>query len=169
VATIFRDVYPSAARGMKQCRDAGEEPDVTGLPYWPELKHHRNVSIQTAYRQAAKDTDGRPPIVVSRDNRGPVLVTCGIDTFLRLCEADKALRGASGVVASAELDAADKRLREATAGLEPVDDDFCQAGSGSPAYLASVIDRLNTDDSNEDTIRLRELIAGQMLKTGTGE
>lgn len=97
VAAMLRDVYPDAERGLSQSRGGDECSDVENTPWHVETKHHRNVSIQAAYRQAVKDTDGRPPIVISRDNRGPVLVTLGIDTFLRLCEADKALRGASSL------------------------------------------------------------------------
>jgi len=83
VAHRMAEVWPDAKRGF-QFRGGDEAPDVTGTPYHIEAKHRRNVSIQAAMQQAIADTNGQPPVVISRDNHGEDLVTMRLDDWLTL-------------------------------------------------------------------------------------
>lgn len=78
IAVTLRTIWKGAKRGIGQARAAGECPDVEGTPYWIEAKHRKRVSIGKAYAQALKDSDGRAPLVITRENRGPILVTMGL-------------------------------------------------------------------------------------------
>jgi hypothetical protein len=83
VAHRLAEVWPDAKRGY-QFRGGDEQPDVTGTPYHIEAKHRQRVFIQRAMQQAVADSDGRPPVVVSRDNHGGDLVTMRLDDWLAL-------------------------------------------------------------------------------------
>ena len=84
VAGLLRSIYPQARRGIGQARSAGEVADVELTPWWVECKHHKRVSVMAAWRQAAAATDGRPVLIVHRQNRGPVLVTLELSNFMHL-------------------------------------------------------------------------------------
>jgi hypothetical protein len=84
VAVALRPVFAGAHRGIGQTRSAGEVPDVDKTPYWIECKHRRVVNIRAAMRQAREETDGRPPVVVSRVNAEPMMVTMLFDDWLAL-------------------------------------------------------------------------------------
>lgn len=86
VAIVMRSIWPGAKRGIGQARAGGEVPDVDGTPYWVEAKHRKRVSIRKAWDQATEATDGRPVLLVTREDRRPTLVTMGIDEFVRLQE-----------------------------------------------------------------------------------
>lgn len=74
IASALRHIWTEAKRGLTQSRGA-EQPDVEGTPYWIECKHGKRPNIYAAMEQALRDTDGRPPLVVSRKNYSDVLVT----------------------------------------------------------------------------------------------
>lgn len=91
LANLLKPVWPEAKRGIGQARSGGEVADVEGTPYWVEAKRHKKCSIKAAWRQAVEATDGRPPLVITKDDRGPILVTLeragelitmGLDDFL---------------------------------------------------------------------------------------
>lgn len=88
VAIVMRGLYPSARRGIGQARSGGEVPDVDGTPWWVEAKHRRRVSVMAAWRQATDARDERPALVVTREDRGPTLVTMAIEDFVRLVGGD---------------------------------------------------------------------------------
>lgn len=120
-AEFCRQVWPNARRGLGQARNAGEVCDVEESPYWIETKKHKRVSIQAAIEQAVKATDGRPVVVMSKDDRGRDLVTMLADDWIELARDSHDLRSVCVTAAhAAELDAADKALREAAERLEPV-------------------------------------------------
>jgi len=81
-AAELRRVWPEAKRGLGQARDASEVPDVEGTPFWPECKRGKRVNIRAAIAQAleASKADGRPVLVVSREDGREALAT------LRLCD-----------------------------------------------------------------------------------
>lgn len=55
VANKLKEIWPTAQRGLTQSRGA-IQPDVTGTPYWVEVKIGKNPpKPQVAYEQAKKD------------------------------------------------------------------------------------------------------------------
>jgi hypothetical protein len=86
VANILKVLFPKAKRGLSQTRVGNEVSDVEGTPYWVECKRHKKCNIQEAFTQAETDRDDRNPVVISKDDHGPILVTMSIDTFLILSQ-----------------------------------------------------------------------------------
>ncbi len=83
-AISFREMWPEARRGL-QYQDGAECPDVVGTPYWVECKTGKRTNIKAAVRQATEASKGSKPIlVVSKDDRQPILVTMLWDTFYDL-------------------------------------------------------------------------------------
>jgi len=86
VANLLRPLFPSSRRGIGQARSAGEVADVEGTPFWIECKRHKRCRIPAAMRQAQEATDGRPCLVVAKDDYGPIRVTLeelGMEEFLK--------------------------------------------------------------------------------------
>ena len=83
-ATELRRVWPEAKRGLGQSRAASEVPDVEGTPFWPECKRGKRVNIRAAIAQAleASKADGRPVLVVSREDGREALATLRLSDFL---------------------------------------------------------------------------------------
>ena len=82
VANEVKKVWATGRRGIGQARSAGEVADVEGTPFWLELKHRKQVNIRAAMRQAVEQSDGRPPVVVSRSNGEDILVTMKLSDWL---------------------------------------------------------------------------------------
>ncbi len=91
VAVLLQKIWPDAKRLGR-----ANAVDVDGTPYWIECKHRKRggSSIESAYAQATTRTDGRPCVVVSRVDRGPILVTVGIDTLAHMLRGTE--QGAEG-------------------------------------------------------------------------
>ncbi|MBU6430450.1 MAG: hypothetical protein KGR26_15645 [Cyanobacteria bacterium REEB65] len=94
VARKFRDIYGAGVKRtlLSQARDGEEASDVEGAgPFGIECKHHRRVNVQAAFKQAqaACKRTGKVPLVVSRDNNGPVLATLELDKLLWLASCAK--------------------------------------------------------------------------------
>ena len=98
----MRAVYPESKRGIGQTRFAGEEPDVTGTPWWIEAKHRKVVNLWEALEQAeaaratCKSTYAKAPLLViaKRDKEKPVVVLHH-DVFMRMLAELEALRRAA--------------------------------------------------------------------------
>lgn len=90
VATLLKDVYPGAKRGIGQARSGSEVADVEGTPWFIECKRRKRCNIQAAYEQAAEATDGRPILCVTKDDRGQTLVTMDFETFKRFLQTSTA-------------------------------------------------------------------------------
>ena len=84
MAHAFQAMGYAAKRGIGQTRSGSEVADVEGTGYWVECKRRKRCNVQAAYTQACEATDGRPVLVVTKDDYGPVLVTMGWDEFARL-------------------------------------------------------------------------------------
>jgi hypothetical protein len=82
LAAQCRQVWPAAQRGLKQTRDGAECADVEHTPFWLEAKADERRPIERAVAQALAATDGRPIAVVSKRNRGVVLVTMTLADWL---------------------------------------------------------------------------------------
>lgn len=83
VAKLLRAVWPDAKRGF-QSRSGKDGCDVEHTPYWLELKCGQRVNVRAAMRQALAATDGRPVVVVSREDRGEILVTMKFEDWREL-------------------------------------------------------------------------------------
>lgn len=87
VAGRLAEVWPNAKRGLGQPRAGGEVPDVSGTPYWVEIKHRKRPNIAAAVEQARVASAGRSaPLAVTRANNGPVLVTMLLDDWIELAQ-----------------------------------------------------------------------------------
>lgn len=65
VATILREFYPEAKRGLAQSRNGAEVSDVTNVPWWVECKWHKTARpIREAVAQAIEASGGKLPILV---------------------------------------------------------------------------------------------------------
>jgi hypothetical protein len=82
-ARNLRALWPEAKRGIGQARSAGEVADVEATPFWVECKRRRRCNVQQAFAQASAVTDGRPVLVVTKDDHGPELVTMELNEWLR--------------------------------------------------------------------------------------
>ncbi len=116
VANELRVIYPDAARGgllQTQYGRGSNACDVEQTPWWVEVKRGARPNIQGAFEQATSETDGRPPLVVSRKDRSVWLATMSLERFIHLIriiqEYQKALdpefqiiKGASGPRASSD-------------------------------------------------------------------
>lgn len=67
-----------------QSRQGTDEADVEGTPYWIEVKRHRKVNIRSAYNQGSEDTDGRPVVVIWRDDFGEWMVSLSLEDWARM-------------------------------------------------------------------------------------
>lgn len=116
VAAMLRPIFGDKVQRGFQTRGGGKEaPDVDGTPYHLECKHGRLVNLRAAMAQAVRDTDGRIPVVVAKDDRTQPVALMLLDDWLILVErADAYLKQSEGLRAKmeAELKAA-KELREA--------------------------------------------------------
>ncbi len=75
VAKLLRGVFGDGVKRGWQSRSGTEQCDVEGTPFHVECKHGKQVNLRAALRQAIADTDGRPPVVIARDDRQePVVV-----------------------------------------------------------------------------------------------
>ena len=112
VRDLVRSVWPAAERGIEQCRSGTACADVEGTPYWIEVSRAERKTAEAKMRQAVSATDGRPPVVFRRKNRGEWLVTMRVDDFLGLALA---------VVAARSLYAVATRRRRGENGPAPAD------------------------------------------------
>ena len=69
VAAMFRPIYGEEVRRGYQTRDGSEAPDVDLTPWWIECKRGKKPNPRAALKQATEATDGRPCIVIGRDDR----------------------------------------------------------------------------------------------------
>ncbi len=84
VANLLREIYPNARRGYQR-RSGSDEPDVAGTPWWVEAKVSKATpQVYRAWWQAAKATDGRNIMVVSKQDRTEPLVTIALADLLAL-------------------------------------------------------------------------------------
>lgn len=87
-AQLLRRVYPLADRRPMQARGAARDGcDVEGTPWHVEVKRGARVSVLAALAQAERDTDGRPPLVLARQDREGWIVALRWEDFAALLEA----------------------------------------------------------------------------------
>jgi hypothetical protein len=87
VANMLKPVYPDAARGGLLQSQYGKDSnacDVEHTPWFIEVKRGARPNIQGAMDQANDATDGRPPLVITRKDRGQWLATLELDRFIHI-------------------------------------------------------------------------------------
>jgi len=74
VASVLRELYPDAKRGLGQARAGHEVADIAETPWRIECKHGARPDLFGALAQAERDAahaaDARPVLVVARKNGG---------------------------------------------------------------------------------------------------
>jgi hypothetical protein len=87
IARLLRPLFGDGVKRGFQTRGGGKEaPDVDGTPYHIEAKHGRLVNLRAALAQAIRDTDGRVPIVIAKDDRTEPVVVMRFADWLRMEE-----------------------------------------------------------------------------------
>lgn len=84
LCNVFRDIYPNHRVCRGQQGMGGVVPDVDIPDYWVEAKRGRRPSPIAALKQAIRDTDGRTPVAIIRDDRSQAFVVYewdGIEPF----------------------------------------------------------------------------------------
>jgi hypothetical protein len=82
---LLRPVFPGVKRGF-QSRSGRDGCDVEGCGLWIEAKHGKLVNLRAALKQAQEATDGRPVVVVAKDDRTAPVVLMTLAEWLRLVE-----------------------------------------------------------------------------------
>lgn len=70
-AKALQALWPDAKRGLGQARSGGDVPDVDGTPFWCEVKRRQSIAALRYLEQADAATDGRPPLVLMREDTAP--------------------------------------------------------------------------------------------------
>lgn len=83
---------PDICRGVDQAQDGGKCPDVDRVPgWWVECKTGAATSPKAAMTQALERLqqleDGRKPVAITHDDRGPVLATILLEDWIDLVAA----------------------------------------------------------------------------------
>lgn len=75
VARVLRPLFGEHVKRGFQSRSGRDAPDVDGTPFHVECKHGKLVNLRAALKQAQAATDGRPVVVIAKDNRtAPVVL-----------------------------------------------------------------------------------------------
>lgn len=83
IAIRLREIFPEARRGL-QYRDGAEACDVEGTPFHVECKRMKKVSVKAAFEQAVRDSNGRTPVLIYKEDRGEEMVVLRFSDFLKL-------------------------------------------------------------------------------------
>ena len=88
VARRIREELGGDVQRGHQSRSGKDASDITGAswPFWTECKVGQRPNIIAAIKQAKRDTDGRPVLVVSKRDREETLVTMEWSTFSELLQ-----------------------------------------------------------------------------------
>lgn len=80
----LRPVFGDGVKRGFQSRCGRDGCDVEGTPYWVEAKHGKLVNLRAALRQAIEATDGRPVVVVAKDDRTEPVVAMRLADWLQM-------------------------------------------------------------------------------------
>lgn len=81
MAERLRAVFPDAKRGF-QSRSGRDDCDVADTPYWVEVKGGKCPNPRAALKQALEATDGRPVVVIVKDDRCEPFVCMRLQDWL---------------------------------------------------------------------------------------
>lgn len=84
VANYLKAIYPEAKRGL-QGRGGFEAPDVDGTPLYIECKRKQKVAgVLGSYYRAQAESDGRPAVVVVREDGRPEVALVPLELLVGL-------------------------------------------------------------------------------------
>lgn len=85
VANYLKPIYPDAKRGLQSRGGGVEVPDVDGTPLYVECKRKKTVSgILAAFYRAQAESDGRPAVVVAKEDDRPEVAIVPLELLLGL-------------------------------------------------------------------------------------
>jgi hypothetical protein len=84
-AKLLEAIYPDARRSAMQAAGA-HDPDIVGTDWWVEVSGGKAPSPHSKFKQAEADSavDGRPPLVMTKRDGGPWLVSMWVGDFIKL-------------------------------------------------------------------------------------
>jgi len=82
ISNTLKALWPGAKRGLQTQSSPLKPPDVDGTPFYIECKKGKRTNIKAALAQATLNTDGRPPVAITRDDRKDILVTLKLKDFI---------------------------------------------------------------------------------------
>ncbi len=89
VAEYLRGHGYEARRGQ-QYSGSPDSPDVvSNFPLHIEAKAVEKLNLEKAYEQAVKDGGEKPPCVIHKKNRKPLMITLQLDDFIKLIRTTK--------------------------------------------------------------------------------
>lgn len=88
IARDMRSLFGNQVKRGLQSRNGTFEPvpDVDVPIFWIECKRGKRTNIKAALRQAQRDTDGRTPVAVCRDDRDRAIVAMDYTDWLQMVE-----------------------------------------------------------------------------------
>lgn len=104
VATMLRPLFGDSVKRGFQSRSGRDGCDVEGSPFWVECKHGRLVNLRAALAQAIRDTDGRIPIVIAKDDRTDPVVLMRLADWLAELERTLPKRVVDALTEAEEVD-----------------------------------------------------------------
>jgi hypothetical protein len=84
VVNQLKHLFPDAKRGYQTRGGGAEQADVINTPYHIECKVGQKPNIKAAYRQACDDTQGDPPVAITKWDREEPLVTMSLTLWLEM-------------------------------------------------------------------------------------
>lgn len=86
IAQLMRRWFPDAKRGYQTRGGGKEQADVINTPYHIECKVGKKPNIKAAYLQAREDTQGEPPIAITKWDREEPLVTMSLTDWFSMLD-----------------------------------------------------------------------------------
>ena len=86
VAKLLEEIYgEKVRRGIQSQHHKNETPpDVDFTPFYIECKKMKRPNVKAALLQAEKNTDGRPCLAITCEDRQPAIASMRLDDFLKI-------------------------------------------------------------------------------------
>jgi Holliday junction resolvase len=83
---LFKQAMPGEdiKRGLQSRGGGAEVPDVDMPVFHIECKVGKKPNIRAAYEQASRDTQGKIPVAIVKDDRKEPLVVMGLTNYMNL-------------------------------------------------------------------------------------
>jgi hypothetical protein len=85
VSSYLRAIWPDAKRGLQSRGGGAEVADTEGTPLYVECKRkHRLTNVLGTWYRAAEESDGRPAVVVAKEDGKPAVAVVPLELLLGL-------------------------------------------------------------------------------------